>query len=51
MVDREVNCIENEKMDSLKNKNPDDETSIFHQNLLRSLNADGSLQSLRRSFP
>ena len=49
MVDMEGNYIENEMKDSLKNTNLDDGT-IFHQNLVLSLNADEWSKAQHRSF-
>ena len=49
MVDMERNYIENERKDSLGSTNLDDGT-IFHQNLVLSLNADEWLKAQHRSF-
>ena len=49
MVDMEGSYIENERKDSLRNTNLDDGT-IFHQNLVLSLNADELSKAQHRSF-
>ena len=49
MVDMEGNYIENERKDSLGSTNLDDGT-IFHQNLVLSLNADEWSKAQHRSF-